>query len=158
MAEIRVASGMYFEEFEVGAKIKSDGRTITDADIVNFAGLSGDFNPMHTDATFAAQTIFGQRVAHGALIFSIATGLMYRLRFLEGTVLAFRSIDEWKFSAPVLIGDSIHCEIEITETKEARKLGGGLVTVAVKVINQDGKTVQKGSLTVIVASKPAENE
>jgi acyl dehydratase len=154
MTELKVTRGMYFEEFEVGMTIRSDGRTITEADIVNFAGVSGDYNPMHTDAVYAATTPFGQRVAHGALVFSIATGLLYRLRFLEGTVLAFRSIDEWKFSQPVLIGDSLYCEIEVVEVKEARRLGGGQVTVSVKVINQDGKTVQKGNLTVIVASKP----
>jgi acyl dehydratase len=154
MAELKVTRGMYFEEFEVGMTIQSDGRSITEADIVNFAGVSGDYNPMHTDAVYAASTPFGQRVAHGALVFSIATGLLYRLRFLEGTVLAFRSIDEWKFSMPVMIGDRIYCEIEVVEVKEARRLGGGQVTISVKVINQDGKTVQKGNLTVIVASKP----
>jgi 3-hydroxybutyryl-CoA dehydratase len=155
MSELKVSNGMYFEEFEVGMTIQSDGRTITEADVVNFAGISGDFNPMHTDARYAATTPFGQRVAHGALVFSIATGLMYRLRFLEGTVIAFRSIDEWKFSMPVYLGDSIVCEIEVTETKEAKRLGGGQVTVAVKVVNQDGKVVQRGSLTVIVASRPS---
>lgn len=153
MPEVRL-HGMYFEEYEVGMKLTSDGRTITETDVVNFAGISGDFNPMHTDAVYSSQTLFGQRVAHGALIFSIATGLMYRTRILEGTVIAFRSVDEWKFSAPVMIGDTIRCEIEITEVKEAKKLGGGMVTIAVKVVNQEGKVVQKGNLTVIVASQP----
>jgi len=154
MSTFKPQSGLYYEEYEVGMSLKSDGRTITEADVVNFAGLSGDYNPMHTDATYAAQTAFGQRVAHGALIFSIATGLMYRTRVLEGTVIAFRAIDEWKFSAPVFLGDSIYCQMDVKETKDAKKLGGGLVTLGVKVINQDGKAVQRGSLTVIVASKP----
>lgn len=110
---------------------------------------------MHTDAAYAAKTPFGQRVAHGALIFSVATGLAYRMRFLEGTVLAFRSVDEWKFSLPVFLGDTICCDVEVTDLKEAKKLGGGMVTFSVKVLNQDDKTVQKGSWTVLVASKPA---
>lgn len=146
--------GLYFEDYELGKTIVTDGRTIAEADIVNFAGISGDFNPMHTNAAYAEKTPFGQRVAHGALVFSIATGLAYRMRFLEGTVLAFRSIDEWKFSAPVMIGDTIHCEVEVVELKEASKLGGGVVTFSVKVYNQDKKAVQKGKWSVIVASKP----
>lgn len=148
------AGGMYFEDYQIGQTIRTEGRTITEADIVNFAGLSGDFNPMHTDAAFAAKTPFGKRVAHGALIFSIATGLAYRMRFLEGTVLAFRGIEEWKFSSPVFIGDTIHCEVEISETKEAKRLGGGMVTFHVKVVNQEGQMVQKGAWVVLVASRP----
>ena len=155
MAQLTTASGMYFEEYAIGQTIRTGGRTITEADIVNFAGLSGDFNPMHTNAAFAEKTPFGKRVAHGALIVAIATGLAYQMRFLEGTVLAFRAIDEWKFSSPVFIGDTIHCDVEITETKEAKKLGGGMVTFSVKVINQENKTVQKGVWTVLVASRPA---
>ncbi|MCL4877839.1 MAG: MaoC family dehydratase N-terminal domain-containing protein [Anaerolineae bacterium] len=148
------AKGLYFEDYELGRTIVTDARTITEADVVNFAGLSGDFNPMHTDAVYAAKTPFGQRVAHGALVFSIATGLAYRMRFLEGTVLAFRSVDEWKFSAPVLIGDTVYCDVEVAELKEASKLGGGIVTFSVKVYNQDKKVVQKGKWSVIVASRP----
>lgn len=155
MSRFESQTGLYYEEFEVGQKLTSDGRTITEADVVNFAGISGDFNPMHTNASYAATTPFGERVAHGALVFSIVTGLMYRTRIIEGTVIAFRSIDEWKFSAPVLLGDTIHCEMEVKALKDAGKLGGGLVTLGIKVVNQDGKAVQRGSLTVIVASQPA---
>jgi acyl dehydratase len=146
--------GLYFEEYTQGQSIKTEGRTITEADLVAFAGISGDFNPMHTDAAYAAQTPFGKRVAHGALVFSIATGLAYRTRILEQTVIAFRSVNEWKFSSPVYIGDTVHCELQVAELKEAKKLGGGIVTLEIKVINQEGKTVQKGSWSVIVASQP----
>lgn len=155
MGKLIVNKGLYFEEFELGMIVITEGRTIGEADLINFAGISGDFNPMHTDENFAGKTPFARRIAHGALIFSIATGLMYRTRFLEGTVIAFRSIDEWKFSAPVFIGDTIHCELEVAELKEAGRLGGGLVKIAAKVINQQGATVQKGTLTSIVASKPS---
>jgi acyl dehydratase len=154
MASFPKMIGMYFEEYETGMTLRSEGRTITEADVTHFAGISGDFNPLHTDEVYAATTAFGKRVAHGALIFSMATGLMYRTRILEGTVLAFRSIDEWKFSLPVYMGDTINCEMEVTELKEAKRLGGGLVSLVVRVLNQEGKTVQKGTLTVLVASKP----
>lgn len=153
---MKIQNGLYFEEYEAGMSAATDGRTITEADVVAFAGLSGDFNPMHTNAVFAADTMFEQRVAHGALVFSIATGLMYRTRILEGTVMAFRSIDEWKFSQPVFLGDTVHCELEVAETKEAKRLGGGSVIISVKVINQDGKIVQKGKLNILVASKNSE--
>jgi acyl dehydratase len=146
--------GMYYEEFEVGMKLDTDSRTVTEGDIMTFAGVSGDMNPMHTSARFAGATPFGQRVAHGALVLSMATGLMYRMRIIEGTVLAFRSIDEWKFSQPVYIGDTIHCKLEVTETKEAKRLGGGQVVITIRVFNQDDTLVQKGSITVLVASKP----
>lgn len=154
MAEFRDTGGMYYEEFEVGMKLDTDSRTVTESDITTFAGVSGDMNPMHTSARFAEATPFGKRVAHGALVLSMATGLMYRMRIIEGTVLAFRSIDEWKFSQPVYIGDTIHCQLEVTETRDAKRLGGGQVVITVRVFNQEDKLVQKGSLTVLIASKP----
>ena len=154
MAKFRDTRGMYYEEFEVGTTLDTDSRTITEADIMTFAGVSGDMNPMHTSARFAADTPFGERVAHGALVLSLATGLIYRTRIIEGTVLAFRSVDEWKFSQPVFIGDTIHCQLEVASTKDAKRLGGGLVVITVRVFNQEDKLVQKGSMTVLVASKP----
>ncbi|RMG79043.1 MAG: dehydratase [Chloroflexi bacterium] len=145
--------GKYFEEYEVGAKMITRARTITEADLVNFAGLTGDYNPMHTDAEYAKSTPMGQRVAHGLLTLSYAVGQAYQLGFMERTILAFRAL-EMKFSLPVYIGDTIHAEIEVLEKKEAKRLGGGTVVMEMKVVNQDGKVVQKGTLTVLVASKP----
>src|SRR5512134_1781691 len=100
--------GMYFEEFQVGQVIYSAGRTITESDIVAFAGLSGDFNQMHVDAEYSARTPFGQRVAHGLLVLSIASGLAVQTGVMEGTVIAFREVNDWKFIKPVFIGDTIH--------------------------------------------------
>ena len=97
--------GLYFEDFEVGVKLRTAGRTITEADIVAFAGLSGDFNQIHTNAEYAAADTFGRRVAHGLLVQSIATGLAVQSGVIEGTVLAFRELDA-KFSLPVFIGDT----------------------------------------------------
>ncbi len=150
--ELAVPTGMYFEEFEVGQSLTSVGRTVTEADVVAFAALSGDWNPMHTDAEYAAQHPFGQRVAHGLLCMSIASGLIMRLGFLEETVLAFREIGSWKFSLPVFIGDTIHARATVTETKPMRRLGGGAVTVKVEILNQDDKVVQLGIWGVLVKS------
>lgn len=150
-----IPRGMYFEEFQPGQKITSAGRTVSEADIITFAGLSGDFNQIHTDAEFSKTTPFGQRVAHGLLGLSIASGLAIQTGVLEGTVLAFREVNEWKFILPIIIGDTIHVEMEVLETKAMRRIGGGSVVIALDVINQEGKTVMKGNWTVLVMSRSA---
>ena len=152
---IPAARGMYFEEFEVGQKMISPGRTITESDIVGFAGLSGDYNQIHTDAQYSESSPFGARVAHGLLGLSIASGLALRTGVLEGTVMAFREINTWKFIKPIYIGDTIHVEMEITATKALRRVGGGSVALIMDVQNQDGDTVMKGTWTTLVMSKPA---
>ncbi|MGD8403917.1 MAG: MaoC/PaaZ C-terminal domain-containing protein [Anaerolineales bacterium] len=149
-----VNRGLYFEEFEVGQNITTVGRTVAESDIFNFAGFSGDYNQMHTDAEFAKETPFGQRVAHGLLGLSIASGLAMRTGVLEGTVIAFREIDNWKFIAPVFISDTIHVEMEVAETKALPRIGGGSVIITLDVKKQSGDTVMKGNWTVLVMSKP----
>lgn len=146
--------GLWFEEFTEGLSIESRGRTITEADLVNFAGVSGDYNPMHTDAEFAAKTPYGQRVAHGALIFSIATGLTYQLGFLEGTIMAFTGLD-WKFRNPVFIGDTVKVTASVSKRRAMAAMGGGFITFDMKVTNQKGEIAQKGEWTVLVMSDPA---
>lgn len=147
--------GLYFEEFKEGETIKSRGRTITEADLVSFAGLTGDYNPMHTDAEYAKSTIFGERIAHGALGFSYAIGLTYQLGFLEGTIIAFIETT-WKFRAPIKIGDTVHVEATISSVKDAPKMGGGLVATSMKLVNQRGETTQKGDMTFLVAHRPVQ--
>lgn len=146
--------GLYFEDFEIGHTVVSQGRTITEADVVNFAGLSGDYNQIHTDAAYAADYDFGERIAHGMLVQSIATGLAVMTGFMEGTILAFRELD-CKFSHPVKLGDTIHVEIEISELKEFKRLGGGNVVMKYKVVNQDRLVVQRGNWTMLVKSRNA---
>jgi acyl dehydratase len=153
MPESYVPRGRFFEEFQQGDVVVSVGRTITEADIVAFAGLSGDFTQIHTDAEFASQGMFGQRVAHGLLGLAVASGLTAQLGIIEGTALAFRELS-WKFSLPVFIGDTIHVKATVTDTKPLRRLGGGAVTLDVQVINQEDKVVQRGSWVILVASKP----
>ncbi|MBE2272107.1 MAG: MaoC family dehydratase N-terminal domain-containing protein [Anaerolinea sp.] len=146
-------TGLYFEDIEVGQTMVTRGRTITEADLVAFAGLTGDYNPMHTDAEYMKQSQFGQRIAHGMLTLSYAVGQAYQLGFMERTVIAFRGL-EMKFSLPVFIGDTLHSELVVKEKKEARRMGGGWVTLEVKIVNQDGKSVQSGEWTVLIALKP----
>lgn len=148
--------GMYFEEFEVGQRITSPGRTITEADVVTFAGLSGDSNTIHTDAEYAKGTPFGQRVAHGLLGVSIVSGLAMRTGIMEGTVIAFREIKNWKFSLPVFIGDTIHVIMEVKEKKAMPRLGGGQILLSLDVRNQDDQTVMKGIWTVLVQNQATE--
>lgn len=147
--------GMYFEEFQTGQVVQTPGRTITEADIVHFAGLSGDFNQMHVDTAYSEKSFFGKRVAHGLLILSIASGLAVQTGLMEGTVIAFREINEWKFLKPVFIGDTVHAELEIRETKELRRIGGGSVSIEVRIKNQVDEIVMKGLWTALIASRPA---
>jgi acyl dehydratase len=154
MGMLPAFQGMYFEDFEVGQQVRSPGRTITEADIVAFAGLSGDFNGIHTDSEYAQRTNFGQRVAHGLLGLAIASGLLVRTGVLEGTVIAFREIKEWKFSQPIFIGDTIHVLLEVVEKKSLPRLGGGSLLLGINVQNQSDETVMRGQWSVLVLSRP----
>lgn len=151
MAEIAIQRGLYFEEFTVGDGLTTSGRTITEADIVNFAALSGDWTSIHTDAEFAKGIMFGERIAHGLLVLSIATGLAVRSGVIEGTVIAFREIG-WKFSGVVKIGDTVRSRLEIGEKKAMPRLGGGSVTMNVEVLNQRDEVVQRGTWVMLVKS------
>jgi len=148
-----IRQGRYFEEFEVDDSFVSAGRTITETDIVNFAGITGDYTQIHTNAEVARQGVFGRRIAHGLLGLSVASGLLVQLGFIEGTVLAFRELT-WKFSQPVFIGDTIHTEATVAKLKAMRRLGGGTVTFDVRVINQEDEVVQRGKWVLLIAGKP----
>jgi acyl dehydratase len=147
--------GLWFEEFVEGLAIETRGRTITEADIVNFAGVSGDFNPLHTNAEYAKDSQFGARIAHGVLVFTIASGLAYQLGFIEDTVIAFTGF-EMKLRNPVYIGDTIKLVAKVSGHRSMKAAGGGLVMLDVKIVNQKGEVVQKGEWSMMVKSKPAE--
>lgn len=147
--------GLYFEEFQPAQKILTAGRTVTEADVVNFAGLSGDYNQMHVDEAYSQKTTFGKRVAHGLLVLSIVSGLAVQTGVMEGTVMAFREINEWKFVKPVFFGDTVHAILEVREKKELRRIGGGSVTIDIDVINQNDEVVMKGVWAVLISARPA---
>ncbi len=146
--------GRYFEEFNVGEKVSTESRTVTDTDIMTFAALTGDNNRIHTDEEFSSKGPFGQRVAHGLLGLSIASGLLWRTGILDGTVIAFREVNEWKFVKPVFINDLVHAELEALETKGLPRIGGGSVVVGVELKNQNNETVMRGKWTLLVLSRP----
>ena len=143
--------GLYFEDFEVGREFETAGRTITESDIVLFAGITGDWTELHTNAEFAKSTIFGQRIAHGALIFSITTGLLVRLGFIEKTVLAFYGIDRLRFTKPVFIGDTIKAVGKVVEKED--KGGYGVVTIECKTVKQTGEVVMVCNLKLAVKKR-----
>jgi len=130
----------YFEDFHVDSVFETRGRTITEADIVNFAGLSGDFIELHTNEEYARQSPFGRRIAHGALIFSISTGLMTQMNLVNDTVLAFYGVDKLRFTKPVFIGDTVRVTKRVTEV-HARDADRGVVTFETTVMNQNGERV-----------------
>jgi 3-hydroxybutyryl-CoA dehydratase len=153
MTEPTRPRGRYFEEFEIGDVVGTAARTVTETDIVLFAGLSGDYNQIHTDVEFTKGTRYGERVAHGLLGLSIASGLAARLGLIEGTVEAFTGL-EWKFRGPILIGDTIRVRLEVKQKKEMPRLGGGFVVLDVAVLNQRDETVQKGTWTALIKGAP----
>ncbi|AEG33032.1 MaoC domain protein dehydratase [Thermus thermophilus SG0.5JP17-16] len=146
---------MYFEDFEVGQRFTTPARTVTEADVVNFAGVSGDYNPIHTDAEFAKSTPFGQRIAHGLLVLSMLTGLRQRTGHFEGTVIAWLEIRNYRFLKPVFIGDTVRGESEILEKRETSKPDRGILVQRVRVYNQRGEVVQEGEFVTMVRRRPS---
>lgn len=128
--------------------------TVAEADILAFAGLSGDNNPIHVDAAFAAKTPFGQRIAHGLLGLSIATGLSAATGHLDGSALAFVGMDEWRFLAPIRIGDTIHLRWTVLEARPSSSPDAGVVVRRMEIVNQEGNVVQAGTFTVLVRRRP----
>src|SRR3954471_20217461 len=133
---------LFFDDVSVGQEWMSLGRTVTETDIVNFAGLSGDFNPIHVDHEFAASTAYRRPIAHGLLIWSIASGLGVSAPMMR--TLAFMKISEWSFREPVFVGDTIHCRATIVAKTERARGRRGVVTWRRTVLNQSDKVVQEG--------------
>ncbi len=139
----------YFEDFEMDRDYVTRSRTITEADVVAFAGLSGDYNPLHTDEEFAKQTIFGTRIAHGVLGLSVATGLINQTGIAEGTVIAFLGMT-WNFKGALKMGDTITVRQRVAEKRETSKPDRGILRMAVSVVNQRGEVIQEGEHTLMI--------
>jgi 3-hydroxybutyryl-CoA dehydratase len=150
------AEGLYFEELHVGDRMQSPARTVTEADVVMFSGLSGDWHEAHSDAEAAKHTLFGQRVAHGLLGLSIASGLASRLPVMAGTVQSFIGVD-WRFKKPIYLGDTIRVVGEIIRKKPAKPLGGGYIVIRAAIHNQSGEVVQQGRWIVLFKGRPDSN-
>lgn len=147
-------TGLYWEEWDVGAEFVSSARTITEADIVNFAGISGDYNPLHIDEEFCKNTQFGTRIAHGPLIYSIAAGLLFQLHLYDDTLIAFLGFDSLKFTKPVKIGDTVHARVEVLEKRETSKTDRGVMKRLLQVLNQKNEIVQEGVQAFLLKRKP----
>jgi acyl dehydratase len=146
------SKSLFFEDFQQGDKFYTKTRTITETDIISFAGLSGDYTLIHTDKEFAAQTPHKGIIAHGLLCMAIVSGLVARLGFGEDTAIALRNID-WKFSLPVYPGDTVNAVLNVTKTKALPKNEGGMVDFFIETFNQEGKKVQSGNWRSIFKSK-----
>ncbi len=143
----------YFEDFTAGAVIPTVRRTVTEADVMAFAGLSGDFNVLHTDRVFAAETQFGEPIAHGLLGLSIVSGLMHQTGVINGTIIAFLGLT-WRFTGPVKFGDTIAAEMRVRTVKETSKPDRGVVTLVFTVTNQRDERVQDGEFTLMMQRRP----
>lgn len=145
--------GQCIEEFAAGDVIESRARTVTETDVVTFSWVSGDVNPMHTDAVHSAKSPVGQRIAHGALGLSIATGLSAGLGYLEGSAVAALGIDEWKFLKPILFNDTVHLRATVVSARPTSKPDRGVLVRRMELINQHGEVVQSGLMTTMVLTR-----
>ncbi|KRE09282.1 dehydratase [Bosea sp. Root381] len=148
--------GYRYEDLFVGMRFRSPGRTITDADLVGFAGLTGDYSELHTSEVYAQSSQFGRKVAHGMLGLAYAHGLMWaRTGELRETAIAFLGIDGWKFVGPVFVGDTIFVDYEIAELRDSRsRPTQAIATFDVRVVKQDGSLVQQGRKALLVSKVP----
>lgn len=142
---------LFYEDLNVGDEDQSTGRTVTETDVVSFAGLSGDFNNMHIDEEFAKKTVFGTRVAHGLCVLSIASGLWFTMPRLA--TIAFMGLEDWRFSDAVKFGDTIRITRKLVEKREHKRPNMGFLIFEVNVHNQENKIVQKGKWIILVQRK-----
>jgi len=148
----------YFEDFRVGEVLETHGRTVTEADIVNFAGVTGDINPIHMDEVYARTTPIGRRLPHGQLIFVLALGLAERViaPLFHDSIIAFYGVDHLRFIRPVFIGDTIrlHRQVESLLEKDANR---GVLTFDDRVVNQDGVLCVAFRPKYLLKRRPARN-
>lgn len=139
----------YYEDYAVGDEFVTPARTVTETDVVLFAGLTGDYNRLHTDAEYMKGSVFGERIAHGLLGLALVNGLKYRTDIDSDGVLAFLGLT-WSFTAPIKLGDTIHAVIRIASMRETSKPDRGIIVQAVEVYNQRGEVVQAGEFTTML--------
>ena len=151
-------TGYRYADLHVGMAFRSPGRTITDADLVGFAGLTGDYSELHTSEVYAKNSQFGRRVAHGLLGLAYAHGLMWaRTGELRETAVAFLGINEWKFLEPIFVGDTIFVNYQISELRDSKSRPTQAIAVFnVSVLNQNDRMVQRGSKALLLSKIPLE--
>jgi acyl dehydratase len=147
---------IFFEDMIVGQTYTTPRRTITKTDIVQFAGLTGDYNPLHTDDVLAAASDFGQRIAHGPMLVGMTFGSLSRVGLLDGTALALLEIT-WRFQAAVKPGDTIHVQATVADARLTRKSDRGVIQLDIEIVNQLGKPVQAGHAKVLIKTRDMED-
>lgn len=146
---------LYFEDFTLGQVFESTGRTVTEADLTMFSMLSGDWNPIHADAEFASGTRYGQRVVHGALGIAMATGMLHQIGVFERSAVAMMSLREWRFVAPILIGQTLRLRMEITAIEAGSSPRTGRIDRRLQLLDQTGTVIQEGVTDVLVLKRAA---
>lgn len=146
--------GLFFEDFEIGQKLKTPARTVTSTDIINFACLSGDFNEVHANWEYCKTTPFSEPIAHGPLIYAIAGGLQYASGINNGTLLALLQIDNWRMLGPVKHGDTIHMVSTVVDKKQTSKIDRGVIKFQRRIVNQNGVTVQEMEASIMYRRRP----
>jgi acyl dehydratase len=145
----------YFEDFHPGQVFLSQARTVTETDVVTFAGWSWDTNPVHTDGESARHGRFGKRIAHGLLGLSVAMGLASRLGVFESCSIALLGIDDWRFRRPLSIGDTVRCRVEILDARLTSKGDAGILRRRFALLNQRDEVVQEGEIGLMVSVRPS---
>ncbi len=150
--------GYRYEDLFVGMTFRSPGRTILDADLIQFAGMTGDYSELHTSDVYAKASQFGRRVAHGMLGLAYAHGLMWpRTGELRETAIAFLGIEDWRFVGPIFVGDTIFVEYAIASLRDSKsRPTQAIATFDVKLVNQDGAVLQQGRKALLVSKVPLE--
>lgn len=146
--------GLYWEDWEPGREWETPARTIGEAEISQFAGLSGDFNPLHVDEEYARTTIFGTRIAHGPLVYAIAAGLVFQLHLYDDTLIAFLAMENLKFTNPVRAGDTVRVQIKVLDRKETSRPDRGVMRRQLRVLNQRQELVQEAVQVFLLKRRP----
>lgn len=147
--------GLYWEEWEIGSEVETSARTVTEADIVIYAGLSGDYNPLHTDEEYCRKTQFGGRIAHGPLVYGIAAGLLFQLHLYDDTMIALLGFEDLRFTKPVKPGDTIRARVKVLEKRETSRPDRGVLKRQLHVLNQRDEVVQESIQNILLKRKPA---
>ncbi len=144
-----LANALFFDDVEIGQEFLSPQSRIGEGDVLGFAQLSGDFNPIHVDAQFARTTPFRKQIAHGLLVLSVGSGLIAQSPPMQ--TIAFLGMKEWSFLAPVYFGDAIHVRGKVLSKEVSGRGKRGVITWQRQIVNQAGKLVQEGILQTMVA-------
>jgi len=148
---------MYLEDFVVGQSFVSSGRTVTEADLTFFNMLSGDWNPIHADAVFAAGTRFGERIVAGAFGIALLTGFMHQMGIFDGSAVAMLSLDDWRFRLPITVGSTLRLHLTITEVQEVQqgKSGRtGRLGRHLQLLDGKDRVIQDGHSPLLILRRP----